>query len=74
MKRSNRLGLAMLGAAGIALGTVSVSVQALTADNVICTGCVQSTDIADGGVTTADIRNFTVNSVDMNPNITLAHL
>jgi hypothetical protein len=61
----------MLGAAGVALGTASVSVHAVTADNVICAGCVQSTDIADGQVTTADIRNFTVSSADMNPNILL---
>lgn len=71
MKQSNRWGLAMLGAAGVALGTASVSVHAVVADDVVCNGCVQSADIANNNVTTADIKNYTVGSVDMNPNITL---
>jgi hypothetical protein len=65
--------LGILGAAGLALGTLSVNIQAITADDVVCVpaGCVQSIDIANGTVSSIDIRNYGIKSVDMNPLLTL---
>jgi hypothetical protein len=71
MKRSNRWGLAMLGAAGVALGGGSAGALAVTADDVVCNGCVESIDIANNAITSADIKNFNVKSVDISPDITL---
>jgi hypothetical protein len=71
MKQLGLGSLAMLGVTGLALGSISVGALALTADNVICTGCVASVDILDNSITTLDIRNYTVGSADINPNITL---
>ena len=71
MKRSNLLQVALLGTAGAALGTVSVEVGAVTADDVVCNGCVQSVDVANGGIRSVDIKNYDIRSLDIYPDLTL---
>jgi hypothetical protein len=45
---------------------ISAPVIAQTATNVVCDGCVHSSDIATNGVRRADIQNFAVNTPKLN--------
>lgn len=71
MNNLNVLCLIFLGLVGLAVGGLSVDALAVTADDVVCNGCVKSSDIANNSITSLDIQNFTVRSVDLNPSITL---
>jgi hypothetical protein len=71
MLQPNLQRLAMVGVTGLALAGASSGPLAVTADDVVCTGCVDTTDIADGTISNLDIKNYSVSSGDINPNITL---
>jgi hypothetical protein len=59
----------ILGLACVAgLGLSSVERLWAQATNVVCTGCVGSTDIADGGVATVDLANGAVTSAKVQDN------
>ena len=85
MQRRPLQRLVLLGAAGLALSSVSVAIHAVTATDVVCNGCVQSSDIAnntvasvdilDNSITSADILNNTITSADiLNNTITSADI
>lgn len=61
MKKHSVTNISMAGLAGLALGVASSGALAVTADDVVCTGCVQSSDIANNTVGSADLAaNLTI--------------
>lgn len=71
MHRSHLPYLFRLCVTGLGLNGVSVGVYAVVADDVVCNGCVESIDIANNAITSADIKKYNVKSVDISPDITL---
>ncbi len=57
MNKQNVMHLAMFGITGLAFGSLSPAALAVTADDVVCNGCVQSSDIANGTVNGVDLAS-----------------
>ncbi len=71
MQKSYMHRLAMLGMAGLTFSGITMNAHAVTADNVICAGCVQGSDIAANTITGGKLQNFTVGGGKIFPNISL---
>lgn len=63
--------IAIIGTVGIFISSLSSNAVAVTADNVICTGCVQSSDIADGTILSNDIKNYNIGQAKLYPRVIL---